>query len=360
METSLISSATTPKSEQSGRPALRGALVSVVIPAYNEEDYVAGCLQSVLSTNYPNLEIILVDDSSTDDTAKVASQYGTRIVRRASRGGIAAARNDGIDAARGEIIAFVDADCTVEKDWLDMLMAHYVSDDVGGVGGLVKTKKSGIVATYRTFRERETWGDIGKPVEVSDLPGGNSSYRTDVLRKIGGFDPIFAQPRGHEAFEIGSRIIKSGYRLIGEPGAVVWHDREDRLKSWFYSAFGLGYSALSFLRRYKMRGIIAVQLRQVAFITFLILSFAAVLGLAPTPLVIAIAAGLLLFEVARGAYYVACTIAHYGSTKYCVMFPVELALRVLTYVGYTWALIVTISSTLSRPFRRMECPSPSE
>ena len=82
--------------------------VSVVIPAYNEEERIAKCLASVSATGFPELDIIVVDDNSKDRTAEVAARYPVHVIRRPSRGGIAAARNDGTKAALGRIIAFVD------------------------------------------------------------------------------------------------------------------------------------------------------------------------------------------------------------------------------------------------------------
>lgn len=320
--------------------------VTVVIPARNEESEIVHCLESVIATHYPNLEIIVVDDASTDKTGEAVSDHHTTLVKRTSRGGIAAARNSGIQVARGEIVAFVDADCTVEDNWLDLLTSHYGDEKVAGVGGIIRTKKGGLLATYRSYRDREVWADEGKTVETSDIPGGNSSYRANVLREIGGFNPAFAQPRGHEAFEIGHRIRKKGYRLIGEPRAVVWHAHEDSLKAWVAASYGMGFSALSFLLQYRMRELRKEQVRQIAFVSFLLLLFLGVFGIIPMVLVAYIVFLVALFEIARAINSVTDVTLHYRKLRYLVMFPVEVLLRAVIYVGYVAALIGAVIGIL--------------
>jgi glycosyltransferase involved in cell wall biosynthesis len=322
--------------------------VSVVVPAYNEENLIGDCLGSILASDYRNLEIIVVDDRSEDRTADIACEYNVRLVRRLSRGGIAAARNDGIAAAKGEITAFVDADCIVDKAWLTLLLSHYTDDKITGVGGLIKTRKSGIVASYRSFADRERWADRGDPVEIKYLPGGNSSYRTEVLRKVKGFDQAFAQPRGHEAFEMGYRLTKDGYRLFGEPKAIVWHSREDSLRNWFGSGFELGNSAVAFLSRYRIGEISEAQLPPMAFIVLLILLFSALVGLVPLFPVIGVVIAGSLVEVVRAAYRVGEAVVHYRNAKYIVMFPVEITVRALTYAGYARGILSICSRKVSR------------
>jgi GT2 family glycosyltransferase len=313
--------------------------VSVVIPAYNEEKLIAKCLESIIQTKYPLLEIIVVDDCSTDRTVQAASKYNLTLVKRVHRGGIAAARNDGIKVARSEVVAFVDADCTVELDWLDLLTSHFVDANVAGAGGIIGAKHSGLTATYRSFRERESWSDAQTPTHVMFLPGGNSCYLTRVLREIGGFDSAFARPRGHEALEIGHRLRKRGFVLIGDPRAVVWHGHEDSLRSWAQTTFGLGYSAISFLFRRRFLDFPAMQLKQIAFILLVILCLMGFAGLVPV-LIPAVAVGIFAgFELLSAGLSITRAVVHYKNPKYALMLPVEIAIRVCLFAGYAAGLI---------------------
>jgi glycosyltransferase involved in cell wall biosynthesis len=328
---------------------LKRLAVSVVIPAYNEEDQIASCLDSVFVTQYPDLEVIVVDDNSADRTAEVASRYSVRLIKRSKRGGIAAARNDGIGIAHGDVVAFVDADCEVNKDWLDLLTSHFTDDRIAGVGGIILTKKRGLLATYRSYKEREEFAEAGSPVEAENLPGGNSCYRSAILREVGGFDPAFAQPRGHEYFELGYRLRKKGYRLIGESRAIVWHGHEDSLTGMIKSAYGAGFSAMSFLFRYKMRELRVIQLKQIAFIAFLILLALTLLGAIPSLITTILAAGLFSYETLRAALIVGEVAAHYRNSKYIVLLPLEILLRFVLYAAYVIGLLNSLYRVLVRP-----------
>jgi glycosyltransferase involved in cell wall biosynthesis len=310
--------------------------VSVIVPAFNEEDRIASCLESILQSHYANLEIIVVDDNSTDRTVELASRYPVKVIRRPSRGEKCVARNDGIKAAQAEIVAFVDADCTVNSDWLTILISNFTDKRIAGVGGIVLTHSSGLIAKYRSFIQRETYCDSNEPVETHCLPGGNSCYRTEILRDVGGFDPAFFR---HEYLELGLRLRRKGFLLVGDPRAIVWHGHEDRLSRWLKGDYASGLSALSFLNFHKTHGLMATQLRQIAFIGFLILVPVATAGILPSLTVVYVAAVGFLFEFVRAGYRVVEAVVHYKNPSYLVMLPIELMLRAALYAGYAVGLL---------------------
>ncbi|MCJ7768188.1 glycosyltransferase family 2 protein [Candidatus Bathyarchaeota archaeon] len=323
--------------------------VSVVIPAHNEENQITKCLESVVGTGYQNLEIIVIDDNSTDGTAEVASRYATQVITRRSRGGIAAARNNGLQVVRGEIVAFVDADCVVDESWLHMLLSHYRDSKIAGVGGVIGTRESSLFAKYRSYVAREEYADSPNPVHgTSSIPGGNSSYRTDVLRSIGGFNPAFAQPSGFEELELGYRIRKHGYLLVGEPRAVVWHLREGSLRNWLAGAYAAGYVAPRFLGRYRDREFLGLQVKQIAFLAFLFLCMLSFIGVIHLPVVISVGAFLLLIETLRATFRSLRAVLHYRNASYLLMVPVELALTAASCFGYILALSTTIYSGIMK------------
>lgn len=101
-------------------------MISVIIPVYNVESYLKRCLDSVINQSYQDLEIILIDDGSTDNSSKICDEYASNdprvIVIHKQNAGQAAARNDGINIAKGEYIAFVDSDDWIELDMYELLM----------------------------------------------------------------------------------------------------------------------------------------------------------------------------------------------------------------------------------------------
>src|ERR1041385_1917239 len=110
--------------------------ISVVIAAYDAERTLKPCLDSLTRLNYPDYEVILVDDGSTDSTPQIAGAYpSVRFFRHEKNFGLSVARNTGIEAATGELIAFTDADCRADEDWLYYLAAELLDNGFAGIGG---------------------------------------------------------------------------------------------------------------------------------------------------------------------------------------------------------------------------------
>lgn len=107
-------------------------LISVIVPVYNVERYLKKCVESILQQTYKNLEIILIDDGSTDNSGKICDDYlkidKRVIVIHKENGGLGSARNAALDICRGEYIAFIDSDDWVEKDFIAKLV-KYIDDD---------------------------------------------------------------------------------------------------------------------------------------------------------------------------------------------------------------------------------------
>ena len=117
-------------------PLPRSPKVSVVVASYNGERTLKACLDSLERLNYPDYEVILVDDGSTDTTRQIAFAHpNVRYFRHEKNLGLSVARNTGIAAATGEIIAFTDSDCRADEDWLYYLVGSLVESDFAGMGG---------------------------------------------------------------------------------------------------------------------------------------------------------------------------------------------------------------------------------
>ncbi len=110
------------------------SLISVIIPVYNGEYFIADAIQSVLDQNYDPLEIIVVDDGSTDKTKKVVLQFGNKIIyHKKENGGVASARNKGLELAKGEFIAFIDADDVWTNDKLRLQLDILTTNQGSGI-----------------------------------------------------------------------------------------------------------------------------------------------------------------------------------------------------------------------------------
>src|ERR1051326_6967453 len=116
-------------------PAARNPKVSVVVASYNGGRTLGACLDSLIKLNYPDYEVILVDDGSIDDTPQIATKYPTVKYIRQKNFGLSVARNVGIQAATGEIIAFTDSDCRADEDWLYYLVNDLLMSGASAIGG---------------------------------------------------------------------------------------------------------------------------------------------------------------------------------------------------------------------------------
>lgn len=150
--------------------------ISVIIPAYNAERYIAKCISSLKEQIVSPHEIVVVNDGSTDRTHMIAKSLGVvKIVNHPVNRGIAAARNTGIRNSTGNIVAFMDADCIAGNDWLENIGKDYADQAVGGVGGKgIEASRFGIADEFRFVgtadNPTETRRDTFKFYGVSTCP----------------------------------------------------------------------------------------------------------------------------------------------------------------------------------------------
>ena len=198
--------------------------VSLYIPCFNAGKTLAACLDAVLGQSEPAGEVVVVDDGSGDETARIAARYPVKYLRHAANLGLAAARNSALRETRGEFVASVDADCVCEKDWLEILLGHFSSSHVAGAGGkLLETRNTRPADLWRAMHMKQHWGDAA--LEPPFLFGANTVFRRSALEKSGFYDEAFRN--NYEDVDICARLKKAGYALAYEPRAVAYHLRED-------------------------------------------------------------------------------------------------------------------------------------
>lgn len=187
-------------------------LVSVIIPAYNQSHYLAAAVQSVIDQTYPDLEIIIVDDGSTDNTPQVTRQFSDsriRYIRQANRG-LAAARNTGINAAQGELLSFLDSDDLFLPEKIEVLLREFEFDsDLGFVAGQAQ------LIDQNGFRLDHPFFTRLNP-EPAELLLGNPFHVGSVLLqrswqiKVGLFEESL---RSYEDWDYWLRLVLAGCRM---------------------------------------------------------------------------------------------------------------------------------------------------
>ena len=224
--------------------------VSVVVASYNGERTLEACLKSLQELNYPDYEVLLVDDGSTDQTQQICRNFpSVRYIRHEKNLGLSAARNTGINAAQGEIVAFTDSDCRADEDWLFYLVGDLLNSDFAGIGGhnLLPPEDSWVAAAVMV--------SPGGPAHVmitdrlaEHIPGCNMAFYKWALDEIGGFDPIFR--KAGDDVDVCWRLQQHGYSLGFSPGGFVWHYRRATARDYLKQQSGYGEAEALLARRH--------------------------------------------------------------------------------------------------------------
>ncbi len=227
--------------------ASRLPFISVIIPALNEERTIRKCLVSLLRMDYPQerREILVVDNGSTDRTAEIIKSFPVRYLREERRG-ISYARNRGIEASKGEILAFTDADCVVTADWLRELVLGFDNEEVGIVAGEVVAYPPETTVERYTAKRKPFYfqgRSLSNPVPPW-FPGGSVAIRREVVNQIGLFDSRFTAA---DDIDYSLRFFQLvSLEMIYRPKAIAFHHH--RLTTWNlfkqYQGYGCGQALL--------------------------------------------------------------------------------------------------------------------
>ncbi|MGA3229042.1 MAG: glycosyltransferase [Candidatus Binatus sp.] len=227
-------------------------MVSVVICAYDAERTMRPCLESLRRLDYPNFEVVIVDDGSRDRTADISMDFPEfRLIRQPNKG-LSVARNVGMQAARGEIIAYTDSDCVVDPHWLTLMVRSMIENNFDGCGG------PNYAPHEDGWIEASCAASPGAPCHVlvaddraEHLAGCNMLFSKAALAKIGGFDPQFTS--AGDDVDICWRLLEAGFKLGFSPAAFVWHFRRNTVKSYYGQQRGYGRAEAMLHQRYPER-----------------------------------------------------------------------------------------------------------
>ncbi len=213
--------------------------VSVVVCAYNAADTLGECLAALEALDYPDYEIIVVNDGSTDGTGAIAKTFPTARVIDIPNGGLSAARNVGMREATGGITAYTDADTRVDPWWLMYLVQPFVHSDVVGSGGpnVVPADDSRVAQCVARAPGGPTQVLVDDRI-AEHVPGCNMAFRTEQLRAIGGFDPVYL--RAGDDVDVCWRLQARGWRIGFSAAALVWHRHRATVAAYWRQQVGYG------------------------------------------------------------------------------------------------------------------------
>ena len=221
--------------------------VSVVIPVRDRAGELGRCLRSLARVAYPRdrFEVIVVDDGSRDPSPRVAREHGARVVASGGSGlGPAAARNRGVAVARGEILAFLDSDCTASAGWLTDLVGRFADPAVAAVGGRVEGMHvASRLDRYEAAMSSLSLGTRCRSAREGDdtfyLPSCNLLVRRSAFLEVGGFrDGMHVG----EDVDLTWRLRDRGWRVEYTPAGWVWHEHRSRPGAFLRRRFEYGTS----------------------------------------------------------------------------------------------------------------------
>jgi glycosyltransferase involved in cell wall biosynthesis len=212
---------------------------SVVVCSYNGSRTLRECLAGILRLDYPDFEVIVVNDGSTDETKSIASSFeGIRLISTENMG-LSHARNVGLNASTGTYVAYIDDDAWPDSHWLQYLAFAFQQSSHTGIGG------PNFAPPSSGFVERCVDGAPGGPLHVlltddtaEHIPGCNMTFRKADLEAIGGFDVTY-RIAGDDV-DVCWQILKQGWTLGFHASAQVWHLRRNSISGYLKQQLGYG------------------------------------------------------------------------------------------------------------------------
>ncbi|MGH7123867.1 MAG: glycosyltransferase [Stellaceae bacterium] len=213
--------------------------VSVVVCSYNAERTMEACLASLEDLNYPDYEVIVVNDGSTDRTLEIAQRFPyARIISQPNKG-LSVARNVGAEAATGEIVAYTDSDCVADPDWLTYLISTMERKQLVACGGPnFPPPEDSLVPSAVAVSPGGPTHVLLTDETAEHIAGCNMAFRRDALLGLGGFDPTY-RAAGDDV-DMCWRFQDAGHTIGFSPAAIVWHFRRNTVGAYIGQQRGYG------------------------------------------------------------------------------------------------------------------------
>jgi glycosyltransferase involved in cell wall biosynthesis len=228
--------------------------ISIVVPAFQASAAIERCLAALAcqTLSHELYEVIVVDDGSTDDTARRASRSGARVIRLPGNRGPAVARNAGLAAARGELVVFTDSDCEPTPGFLAALTGPLQDGSISATKGTYESNQRALVARFVQLEYESRYRYTASASNVDFVDTYAACYRRADLVRVGGFDPRF---RVCEDQELSFRLAEAGLKMRFVPGARTYHQHAATLWDYIRKKFRIAWWKASVLRKHPGQAI---------------------------------------------------------------------------------------------------------
>ena len=225
--------------------------ISVIVCSYNGAATIRDTLDHLARLDYPNYEIIVVNDGSTDATPEIAKQYGVHLISTQNQG-LGQARNEGLAAARSEFVVYIDDDAYPPAPWLKYLALAFLRSDHACIGG------PNLVPPEDGWIGQCVADSPGGPLHVlltdeiaEHVPGCNMAFRRSRLAAIGGFDPLYRS--AGDDVDVCWRLQEKGWTIGFAAPAMVWHHRRATVRRYWRQQIGYGKAEALLERKWPAR-----------------------------------------------------------------------------------------------------------
>lgn len=299
--------------------------VSVVIAAYNEAKVINKTIATLLTSDYPDLEIVVVDDGSTDDTAGVVlneySGHNNVTVLKKENGGKASALNVGVRQCRGEIVIALDADTVFKHDTIPLLVRHFTNANIGAVSGNVKVgNRNNLYTIWQAVEYISSQNFDRRAYDllncITVVPGAIGAWRKDAIVLAG----MYSSQTLAEDTDLTFRVRRLGYRIVTDNEALAYTEAPDTLRTLFRQRFRWAYGTLQCLWKHRS------ALFNPRYGTF---------GVVAMP-------SMWVYQIGFQALAPVVDIAVLWSIFYCLVISPTLADRDMLMLGGYWALYTTV------------------
>jgi glycosyltransferase involved in cell wall biosynthesis len=226
--------------------------ISIVIPVFNGGSKIQKCVSALQNQKtQKRYEIIVVDDGSTDGSLECIEGNGCKIYRQPNQGP-AAARNLGVEKARGKIILFTDADCEPLEDWLETMVRPLEDDSISGVKGAYLTQQKSIVPRFVQLEYESKYDKMKKDRYIDFIDTYSAGFVKEDFLRAGQYDTRFTTASVEDQ-EFSFRMWDQGYRMVFHPEAKVFHTHSGTLGNYLKKKFRIGYWKALVLRRHPKK-----------------------------------------------------------------------------------------------------------
>jgi GT2 family glycosyltransferase len=221
--------------------AIEDRSISIIIPTFNGASRIGNCLDALLK-QMPgrDVDILVVNDGSTDDTAEVVRGYPEVRLINQRNAGPAAARNRGALEARGTLLLFTDDDCVPTPDWLDAMLKPFDDPEVVGAKGIYRTRQKRLAARFVQIEYEDRYRLMAHLDCIDFIDTYSAAFRRDRFLEMAGYDISFPVACS-EDIELSYRMSAQGWKMKFAPAAIVYHTHPDTLTQYLKKKYKFAY-----------------------------------------------------------------------------------------------------------------------